>query len=80
MGDMQTWYFTFCSDDPKNGGYCQPIKASSFGAARAKMFEMYGSRWAFQYSEKQWLKMKNDPSRWYPMEQELELVEVSDDD
>lgn len=75
---MGTWYFTFCSDDPNYGGYCQPIRASSWGAARKKMFEMYGSKWAFQYSEEEWLKNKNDPSRWYPMERELDLVVVED--
>ena len=74
---MKTWYFTFCGDQPLSG-YCQPIRASSWGAARAKMCEMYGEKWGFQYSEDEWLNMKNDPKRWYPLERELELVVVED--
>lgn len=75
---MSVWYFTFCSDHAL-GGYCQPIKASSWGAARAKMFEMYGEKWGFQYSESEWQSLKNDPRRWYPLERELDLVVVEDE-
>ena len=75
---MGVWYFTFCSDDPIHGGYCQPIKAANYFEARNKMFEMYGDKWAFQYSEEQWLEFKRDPHKIWPfkLETELELVEV----
>jgi hypothetical protein len=74
--DKKVWYFTFCYGDPIHGGWCQPIKAASYGEARRKMFEMYGEKWAFQYSEEEWLQAKNDPRRMWSMEKEYELVEV----
>lgn len=73
---MRTWYFTFCTDHPTHGGCCQPIKAESWGAARAKMCDMYGTRWCFQYSEEEWESYRNDPNRYWQMERELPVVEV----
>ena len=71
---MSIWYFTFCSGDPINGGWCQPIEAPSYSAARQKMFATWGDRWAFQYSEEEWLRYKRDLRRWLPMEKELEVI------
>ena len=42
-----------------------------------EMFKRYGSRWAFQYSEKQWNDMKNDPERRW--EWPTELTEKEDE-
>lgn len=75
---MSVWYFTFCLGQTM-GGWCQPIKAPTYGAARAKMFELYGDKWCFQYSEEDWNRWKNDPHRMWPMERELELIEVQDE-
>lgn len=72
---MGKWYFTFGGKQP-NEGMCQPIIAPSFGAARQKMFELHGERWAFQYGEDQWNSWKNDPTRYWPMESELPTIEV----
>ena len=43
--------------------------------ARKKMFDFYGDRWAFQYSEEEWEKIKNDPTRDHPMEEIMEVIE-----
>lgn len=56
---MKTWHFTFGMNCPLEG-YCQPIKAKSYRSAREKMFELHGNKWAFQYSEKEWLQAKED--------------------
>lgn len=73
MSDI--WYFTFCGCHDQRD-WCQPIEAESYGEARAKMFEMYGDKWGFQYSASEWENYKNDPRRWWPMEKELPLVRV----
>ena len=79
MKEYSTWYFTFgCGQ--KHAGYCQPIKAPSYGSARAKMFEMYGAEWAFQYSEQEWNETKNNPNRWWELEKELAVVTVSEEE
>lgn len=43
--------------------------------SRKRMFDFYGDRWAFQYSEEEWEKMKNDPNRDHPMEEITEVIE-----
>lgn len=70
----QLWRFTFgCGQ--ANAGKCQPIYGT-FSSARAKMFELWGAHWAFQYSEEEWEAMKSNPNRFYPLEDELERVEA----
>lgn len=74
------YYFTFGSDTP-NKGRCQIIEASCEYYARAKMFQLYGSRFYTSYDEEQWTEMKNDLNRKYPMEVEFpEVIIVSDDE
>lgn len=75
IDEKKVWYFTFLADDPVYGGYCQPIKASSWDEARAKMFELHGAEWCFQYSEEQWEQMKLR-SCWFPTEIPLDVIEV----
>ena len=64
------WYFTFGCGQERAGHYVQIF--GTFGEARVEMFRRYGSRWAFQYSEKQWNEMKNDPDRRWEWPTELE--------
>lgn len=45
----KTWVFTFGSGHEHEGHYVK-IKGT-FEEARAKMFERYGTAWAFQYSD-----------------------------
>lgn len=67
------WIFTFgCGQE--HAGKCVRIKGS-FAEARAKMIERYGINWAFQYSTEEWEKYKNDPNRWWKMEEEIEVIE-----
>lgn len=54
---MAVEYFTF-GVGQELAGHVQPIKAESAEAARAKMFEVYGKKWAFQYSEEAYLKAR----------------------
>lgn len=44
------YFFTFDLGKPL-AKYTQPIRAKDADAARAKMFELYGAKWAFQYDE-----------------------------
>ena len=50
---MEKFIFTFGVGTPL-GNRCQPIIASSYGQAREKMFEIYGSKWCGQYDEAHW--------------------------
>jgi len=54
---QQNWYFTFGSGQAHDGCYI------SFSGTREKtrkrMFDAFGEKWSFQYSEKQW----NNPSK-----------------
>ena len=66
----EEWIFTF--------GYGQPLEgkcvriAGTYGEARQKMIKMFGTQWAFQYSAQEWDKWKEDPSRAWMMEKEIE--------
>jgi len=51
---MQKWYFTFGSGQVNQGKYVV-IEATSEDLARKKMFDRFGSEWAFQYSESEWI-------------------------
>ena len=66
------WYFTFGCGQQHAGRYVKIW--GTLMDARDRMFERYGAKWSFQYSEKVWNKMKNDPNRFWPMETELETI------
>ena len=73
----QLYFFTFGSGQ-KHQGYVQPVLASSWGQAREKMVELNGTDWAFQYTEAQWNKWKEDVfEKNIPIsiEKELPLIE-----
>lgn len=67
------WIFTFGGGQPHAGKYVK-IRGTH-NQARKKMFEKYGDRWGFQYSEKEWKEMEEDPNRHWTMETELEVIE-----
>lgn len=52
MKDKQWYIFTFGSGQPHAGEYVRIY--GTYGSARDKMFEKYGDRWAFQYTEEGW--------------------------
>ncbi len=48
---METYYFTFCHRDLS----WDFIKIhGDFGSTRKKMFELFGDKWGFQYSQVEW--------------------------
>lgn len=50
---MDKFIFTFGTGQLYEGFY-QPIYATSGNEARAKMVEIHGIKWGFQYTEKEW--------------------------
>lgn len=62
----QWWVFTF-GYGQEHAGQCVKIRGT-FDGARSKMINKYGTKWAFQYSQEQWERIKNDPLRNWPME------------
>lgn len=74
MNDKEQWWvFTFGCCQP-HAGYYVKIRGT-FAEAREKMVKKYGIKWAFQRSWEEWEKIVNDPDRWYPLEEELEVIE-----
>lgn len=73
MKHEQYWIFTF-GVGQENGGKYVRIKGT-YREAREKMCNKYGDKWAFQYPEEEWDEYKNDPSRDWEMETELETIE-----
>ena len=71
---MDEYYiFTFGSDHALAG---KAIKIKgSFMASRLRMIEEFGTKWAFQYSEKEWEDLENDPNRFWPMEEIIKVIE-----
>lgn len=69
----QYWVFTFGSGQKYAGRYVK-IKGT-FNAARQKMIDKYGTNWGFQYSEEEWREWETSPTRAWPMETELEVIE-----
>ena len=49
---MEKWYFTFMSSQKEANNYV--VFEGTFGEARKQMLDVYGTQWAFQYSESQW--------------------------
>ena len=67
------WYiFTFGCGQEHAGKYVKIW--GTYEEARQKMIDRYGDKWAFQYSEENWEKMKADIHRMYIMETELEVI------
>lgn len=53
----QTWYFTFGVgiDQPHRNNY-YVVKDATYDQARARMVEVFGREWAFQYDDADWFK------------------------
>lgn len=70
------WIFTFGCGQKHAGKYVK-IRGT-FDSARRKMFDKYGYDWSIQYSEEEWEKIKSNPDRRWPMEEELEVIDEAD--
>jgi len=51
---MERYYFTFMQRDVQYRNCYHVEEAESYGKARDKMIERFGTDWAFQYSENEW--------------------------
>lgn len=51
---LETYYFTFGVGQKYEGKFVKII-AESYMDARAKMVDRFGTKWAFQYSEDEWV-------------------------
>ena len=71
---MEEYYiFTFGSNQGLEG--CAVKIKGNYEEARNKMFDYFGDKWAFQYSEAQWKELENDPNRRWPMERIIKVIE-----
>ena len=50
---VKKFYFTFGFGQKHENGF-HVIKSKNMSNARDKMFEKFGQKWAFAYTEKQW--------------------------
>jgi hypothetical protein len=57
--DNKIYYFTFGGGHPLHG-YCQPISGHNWLDTREVMVNIYGTRWAFQYTEEEWFRIRED--------------------
>ena len=64
MGDY--YIFTFGQNSP-NRGRCVKL-FGSYTETRKKMFELFGCKWAFQYSEADWNKICEDETIQHEVE------------
>ncbi len=53
METTENWYFTFGSGQAHPNGYVKIH--GTFNSARDHMHKLYGSKWAFQYSEEEFM-------------------------
>lgn len=72
----QWWIFTFGMSKEVYGDNAEKyVKIyGTYSTARSKMFDEYGSKWAFQYSEEEWTEMTLDPNRYWDMETHLKTI------
>jgi len=54
---LKKYYFTFGFGQVHENCF-HVVTAKGYGEARDRMFEKFGKKWAFQYSEKQWYNEK----------------------
>lgn len=73
MQNNEYWIFTFGVGQAHAHKYVKIY--GTYEEARKKMFEAYGDRWAFQYSEKQWQEWCERRPAYFPEETELEVIE-----
>lgn len=61
---MENFYFTFGVGDPINKNKFIVIQADSYLEARNKMFDLFGNKWAFCYSEEEWFINPLEDPNW----------------
>ena len=72
MNEQGWYYFTFGYGQEHSGHYVKFF--GTYAEAREQMINAYGHKWAFQYSEDEWMewvdRCKRDGSEWM-IEKEL---------
>ena len=63
---MEKWYFTFCLDDEKHAGKYVCLEGTC-EETRRKMTEMFGTHWAFQYTEEEFNLQLNSHIKLTPL-------------
>ena len=66
---MERFYFTFMMSDTKYHNCYHVEEAETYGEARDKMIERFGTDWTFQYDENQWKISKEQYERIYECSQ-----------
>lgn len=64
LKDLNTYYFTF-GIGQRNEGCYQPIMAKTMQIAYNKMFDMYGTHWASNYTQEEWDEVLKNWGRLY---------------
>lgn len=62
---MKRFYFTFMMGDIQYRNCYHVEEAKTYGEARDKMVEKFGTGWAFQYNESQWIISKERYEKFY---------------
>lgn len=62
---MKKYYFTFLMRDTEHHNCYHVEEAESYGEARNRMAEKFGTDWAFQYDESQWKISKEQYKEMY---------------
>lgn len=62
---MERYYFTFMVGDTSYRNCYHVEEAETWGEARDKMIERFGTSWAFQYDESQWKVSKEQYNTFY---------------
>ena len=55
--NIDNYYFTF-GFGQANAGCYYVIENTDYGTARERIIKLFGNKWAFQYSEKEWVDEK----------------------
>lgn len=71
--DKEYWIFTFGEGHAHPGYYVKIY--GTYGEARVKMINKYGTKWAFQHSAKEWEEWEKERPWYMPIEKELEVIE-----
>lgn len=61
---MKKFYFTFGVSQGLLAHHYLVVEAESYEQARSIVFDTFGNKWAFQYSEDDWI-IKRDSKAWY---------------
>jgi hypothetical protein len=73
MENMEKFIFTFGIGTPLGKRY-QPILANNYEEARSKMFAIYGSNWAGQYTEDEWFEILTRAYKSRPAPTALDII------